>query len=598
MGEELRARQADVSNLRDRQQRLADEVASYPSRHEYRQAYREAERAAVKLDSAQTLLVQLREQESQITVRLQRARTAFSTRASELSLSAHVDRLPQLLDAIGDYREQVTDLAWAASTLLARRDAADKVASVVELHKGRLQQEVERVERLRRDNVRAQAHVEELERSVAGQAALDALARVDDLKAELQRLEVAIEARAAKIRDLVKAVAAADGRLQVLGEKHKESTERRAKAAEQIALLAKRGAVDLALNLELVVDGEWSMSRALDLARHQIEPALQNEPIHPDAINNAHSNLVNAFTDLARSLYEYAPALDWPDGIPRTVATYNQVSVDIRVLRQRLREEIESQRRLLTEKEKDIFEHFLMADLANHLRERILRARRQVQEINENLRAHPTTSGMTLSLRLTEEVEDSDEKLALEYLMKDPSLLRDHERELLRAFFQRRIAAARVQEGNQTWREHLTEALDYRRWHRLSIHQHLDGKTAPFTDARYAAGSGGEKSVSIHQPLFAAAATYYDSASMAWAPRLIVLDEAFAGIDFPTRGRCLEMAEQFDLDLVMTSYEEMGTHAELPALAIYQMVRDPARRGVYCERWIWNGHQLQLAEEG
>jgi hypothetical protein len=26
------------------------------------------------------------------------------------------------------------------------------------------------------------------------------------------------------------------------------------------------------------------------------------------------------------------------------------------------------------------------------------------------------------------------------------------------------------------------------------------------------------------------------------------------------------------------------------------MVRDPSRRGVYCERWIWNGQQLQLAE--
>jgi hypothetical protein len=42
--------------------------------------------------------------------------------------------------------------------------------------------------------------------------------------------------------------------------------------------------------------------------------------------------------------------------------------------------------------------------------------------------------------------------------------------------------------------------------------------------------SGGEKSAAIHMPLFAAANAMYSSAKPT-CPRLVALDEAFAGID-------------------------------------------------------------------
>ena len=596
VADQLHSLQEALSALRARQQQLDAEVASFPSRTGYLEAYRTAEKAGAELESANAVLRQQREQEARISSRLQAVRATLSRRAEELLLTGFIDRLPELLSAIQVYVDQAISLCWAAASVVNLRRTAEKAEEAVQLRQTRVESQIQKVESRRRDYARAKAHAEELENSAEGQAALDTLERVDALKAELRHIEDAIDERVHQIVAAAKAEGDAGGELRALRETHVASSERRARAAEIVTELVHRGAVEVALNKEIPLEGEWSMTRALDLARHEIEPGLQNEPTHPEAIDSARNNLIGAFTDLTSTLHEYAPSLEWHGEIPQTMAVYNQVSVNIRVLRQRLDEEIASQRRLLTEKEKDIFEHFLMADLADHLRTRILRARQQVQDINDNLRAHPTNSGMTLSLRLSEEVEDSNQKLALEYLMKDPSMLRDHERELLREFFQGRIAAARVQEGNQTWREHLTEALDYRRWHKLTIHQHLDGKVTQFTDVRYAAGSGGEKSVSIHQPLFAAAATYYDSSGTDWAPRLIVLDEAFAGIDFPTRGRCLEMAEQFDLDLVMTSYEEMGTHEEISALAIYQMVRDPSRRGVYCERWIWNGQQLQLAE--
>ena len=77
-----------------------------------------------------------------------------------------------------------------------------------------------------------------------------------------------------------------------------------------------------------------------------------------------------------------------------------------------------------------------------------------------------------------------------------------------------------------------------------------------------------------------------------------MLDEAFAGIDHSMRGRCMAMMGAFDLDLVMTSDSELGTHQEVRNLSIYHLTRDPAFRGVLAERWIWNGEVLTKVVEG
>ena len=84
-----------------------------------------------------------------------------------------------------------------------------------------------------------------------------------------------------------------------------------------------------------------------------------------------------------------------------------------------------------------------------------------------------------------------------------------------------------------------------------------------------------------------------DSSAASHAPRFILLDEAFAGLDKPTRGRCMGLLEAFDLDLMMTSEREHGAHASVSGIAIYQLVADPD--AVAATRWVWNGSQNLLA---
>jgi uncharacterized protein YPO0396 len=262
-----------------------------------------------------------------------------------------------------------------------------------------------------------------------------------------------------------------------------------------------------------------------------------------------------------------------------------------------LREAAEVRRGFLAEHERDLLRQFLLGEVGDHLRRRLRQAGELVNEMNDQLARCATASGMVLRLAWRPDGEvDSAIREVVELLRRDPHLLPDDARRRLEGFFQRQIEAARSQWEAVPWRQHLMGALDYRRWHRFQIQRRIgaDGPWQELTRHGHAAISGGEKAVALHLPLFAAAAAHYGSARET-APRLILLDEAFAGIDQRMRGLCMSLLVNFDLDFMMTSYDEWGCYKELPGLAIYQLYRDPSFEGVAAVPFLWNG---RLLEEG
>ena len=78
---------------------------------------------------------------------------------------------------------------------------------------------------------------------------------------------------------------------------------------------------------------------------------------------------------------------------------------------------------------------------------------------------------------------------------------------------------------------------------------------------------------------------------------MIALDEAFAGIDRPTRGKLMGLLAEFDLDFIMTSFEEWGFYEELDGLSTYHLSREPGHRGVFAEWFLWNGRERVLVED-
>ncbi len=175
-------------------------------------------------------------------------------------------------------------------------------------------------------------------------------------------------------------------------------------------------------------------------------------------------------------------------------------------------------------------------------------------------------------------------------------LLGDHatwspaDRTALGQFLQEQINRARDADATSTWQDQLTTALDYRRWHEFHVERRQDNKWMRLNRKTHGTGSGGEKAIALTIPQFAAACAYYDSAAP-YAPRLILLDEAFVGIDADMRGKCMGLLHEFDLDFVMTSEREWGCYRSMPGLAIYQLTAHADIDAVLASRWVWNGRE-------
>lgn len=135
-----------------------------------------------------------------------------------------------------------------------------------------------------------------------------------------------------------------------------------------------------------------------------------------------------------------------------------------------------------------------------------------------------------------------------------------------------------------SWLEVLTAALDYRAWHEFGIERHQHGKWVPATGP----ASGGERVLAVSVPLFAAASSHYATAGSD-APRLVTLDEAFAGVDDDSRAKCLGLLHAFDLDVVMTSEREWACYPQVPGIAIAQLSRVDEIPAVLVTRWEWDG---------
>ena len=252
----------------------------------------------------------------------------------------------------------------------------------------------------------------------------------------------------------------------------------------------------------------------------------------------------------------------------------------------------------MAEEDRRLFESFLVGGLADGLRERIGAAGALVASMNDALCGCTTSSGMGIELeRRPLEHDDPRLREAVGLLRRDVALLADDARGRLVEFLRGRIEEARrsIEQGSST--EHVMAALDYRAWHEFRVIQLMEGRREVLTRRRHQQGSGGEKAVALHLPLFAAAAAQF-AAAQPDCPRMILLDEAFAGIDERMRAQLLGLLERFDLDFVLTSHELWGCYPELSALGIYHLHREPGIPGVATAHFRWDGERrIEIVED-
>ncbi|MFI1917702.1 TIGR02680 family protein [Nocardia sp. NPDC020380] len=254
---------------------------------------------------------------------------------------------------------------------------------------------------------------------------------------------------------------------------------------------------------------------------------------------------------------------------------------------------------LLTDAERRILEDALLTGLAQQIHERTSDARDLISRMGMEMKQRRMSSGNTIGVHWVLADNLSEPARAVcKLLDRDSSELTPEDLSTIRAYFAAEIRTARAAHPERSFPEILAATLDYRAWRVFSFTIiTADGTEDRLTVARHSALSGGEQSVSLHLPLFAAAHVMLDSADPQ-APRLLALDEAFAGVDDNGRSELLGLSVQFDLDLFMTGYDLWITYPHVPACAHYDLAHSAAENTVSATLLVWDSADLLAEHDG
>ncbi|MBF9132619.1 TIGR02680 family protein [Plantactinospora sp. S1510] len=384
----------------------------------------------------------------------------------------------------------------------------------------------------------------------------------------------------------------ASGRQDGLERELDEVSRSRDGAVEALRAFAGTGLIDLVCpGLELPDPGQpWAATPAVTLARGVDRMLAEVDTDHArwERLQQQVSVDVKLLADnLSRHGHQVLPAVR-EDTMVVEVAFQGR-SRTVTDLAAALVGEIEERQRVLSAHEREVLENHLVNEVAGALQELISGAERQVESMNGELEARPTSTGMRLRLlwRPTRDAPTGLAELRARQLRQSTDVWNDDDRRTVGAFLQQQIDRERLRDEAATWAEQLTRALDYRAWHEFAVQRRQDGQWRPATGP----ASGGERVLAASIPLFAAASSYYGSTGNPYAPRLIALDEAFAGVDDDSRAKCLGLLATFDLDVVMTSEREWGCYPQVPGLGIAQLARHEGIDAVLVTPWRWDGRE-------
>ena len=143
----------------------------------------------------------------------------------------------------------------------------------------------------------------------------------------------------------------------------------------------------------------------------------------------------------------------------------------------------------------------------------------------------------------------------------------------------------------------MKDTLDYRKWFEFQLFSQKSGeRVKELTNSGFGTFSGGEKAMAMYVPLFSAVVAKYQG-GRADAPRLISLDEAFAGVDNRNIRDMFRLMTEFEFDFIINSQVLWGDCDTLDALAIYQLLRPENAKFVTVMPYLWNGRAKELLED-
>jgi uncharacterized protein (TIGR02680 family) len=596
---ELGLLQARSQVLDSRATRLAAEWQQAPGDAALRRAHEAVNAAARTLNQARQREAETHARWTQAEQAAQAAREALERDAADLrlpALAADLDAVERELhrcsDAFHQLAAAVRELRSAAPDLARQRERAAQA-------QGQLRQRQAQVAERALLAEQARAHAAALESALGPQ--------IESLQRQLERARGVVDRLVASekrlgdaLRQATELRAATQQRSSTAQEHLDGCAATRSAEVERLRQFAATGLLASGLagrvpDLELPDAAlPWTIDPALTLAR-RVEQLLATLDDGDERWKRTQQQVTEDLQDLQRALSalgEQATATPNDFGFVVHVQ-WQQRAERPETLAALLQADLTARLELLSAREREVLENHLQAEIASQIQGLMRAASQQVGAINTELQRRPTSTGVRFRLLWQALPEGQGAPAGLHaarerLLQTHAELWTGADRRAFGALLQQRIVDERQRADSVAGDsggliEQLARALDYRQWHQFRVERWQDGQWRKLSGP----ASSGERALGLTVPLFAAVATFYGASPQ--APRLMLLDEAFAGIDDAARAHCMALVREFDLDFVITSEREWGCYAELPGVAICQLQRREGIDAVHVSRWTWDG---------
>lgn len=266
-----------------------------------------------------------------------------------------------------------------------------------------------------------------------------------------------------------------------------------------------------------------------------------------------------------------------------------------------IQKRMEEMRLLISDEERRVFEEVLINTISTKITSKIYLSKQWVNKINTHMENMDTSSSLRLSLKWVPKKADAEEQLdivkLLELLERGDRCTEGDLKKIARHFNDKVKETLRMYEGtgeNRNYHSIIKEVLDYRNWYEFKLfYMKENEKRKELTNNAFFQFSGGEKAMSMYVPLFSAVYARYDSCKLE-CPRLIAMDEAFAGVDENNIRDMFKILKELNLDYILNSQILWGDYDTVKHLAICEIIRDPSDDTVIVMRYKWDGKERTL----
>ncbi len=602
LSEKVRNARAEAERLGRSLSQLEEERTRMPAAEDLDQALEMLEQTARDLRLAKEERERRLNDERAAKRELSAREETCRTRSAGLPYERDIPSYEEAGDAAALYRETLQELESSRQRLLfSVRSMEDQEETISEQR--------DQLTDRRRDNAKTR------EAMLTGQASADALQAFLDRPENrtrarlLAELEEEISRQDGENRDAEKQCTRLEEQLKNSDDQLRERKQRHLDAVLEEQDLERYFSEDLELGFS-GLDSALGLEERAQQAASKIPPNdRERTPEHMgDALR---SNLQR----LNSSLLNYHPEIRLLFDAPGQPAHLRQrlcvilkkggKELSLYDFIRSLQADIESTGAILEERDRELFEDILTETVSYKLRARIEESGRWTRDMTALMATLTTSMGLTFSLDWKEKKAEGDGELDTAHLVtllnKDRALLTQEDSQKVSSHFRSRVKRAReeahLQGDSVNYADLIRGVLDYRNWYefRLFYRRGEDSKRE-LSDRAFNRFSGGEKAMAMYVPLFAAVSAQYLKGA-ASCPRLLALDEAFAGVDDQNISAMFELMGALEFDYIINSQVLWGCYASVADLDIAEMYHPANAPVVTILRYHWNGKRKTLEDD-